>query len=401
MIIMKYIKKIIFAFLVCLFLLPNSLAKEDKNLTLHLFYKDGCPHCKNEKEYLKTIEKEFPDLEIKMYEVSKNEENLALMQKVLNENNLTYAGVPFTVIGDTTFTGYNDDIGFKIKCAIKYYFENDYNDIFNITLGLEEERVLEKTFNSNSCMFNLPLLGEVNPKKVSLPLISIVIGLVDGFNPCAMWVLLFLISMLMGMKDKKKMWTIGLTFLITSALIYLMFMMVWINLTSLVFKADLFRYLIVLVALIGGFINLKSFYKEIKKKDVGCTVTNKEERKKITDKIKKIVNEKSFVLSIIGVILLAISVNIIELACSAGLPVIFSQILSLNNLNGLETTLYVGLYILFFLIDDLMVFIIAMTTLKLTGLSNKYAKYSHLIGGIIMVIIGILLFVNPGLLTFG
>ena len=98
--------------------------------------------------------------------------------------------------------------------------------------------------------------------------------------------------------------------------------------------------------------------------------------------------------------LLAISLNIVELACSAGLPTIFIEILSLNNLSNFEYALYMTLYILMFMIDDIVIFIIAMTTLKITGISNKYTKYSHLVGGIIMIIIAILMAFKTDWLMF-
>ena len=120
-----------------------------------------------------------------------------------------------------------------------------------------------------------------------------------------------------------------------------------------------------------------------------------EKRKKTLSQIKRITSESRFLLAILGVMLLAISVNIVELACSAGLPLVFTQVLALNNLTAFEYGTYIFFYILFFLIDDLFVFFIAMVTMKVTGISNKYAKYSHLIGGIIMVLIGILLFFKP------
>ena len=122
--------------------------------------------------------------------------------------------------------------------------------------------------------------------------------------------------------------------------------------------------------------------------------------KKIFSKIKEFTHEKNFFLALIGVIGLAISVNLVELACSAGLPLIFTQILAINTLNPLQYWFYIFLYILFFLIDDIVVFTIAMVSLKMTGISTKYNKYSHLIGGIIMVIIGILLIFKPGILMF-
>ena len=117
-------------------------------------------------------------------------------------------------------------------------------------------------------------------------------------------------------------------------------------------------------------------------------------------KITKITNEKSFILAILGIILLAASVNIIEMMCSIGLPIIFTQVLAMNNLSVGSYAFYMFLYILFFLIDDIVVFVIAMTTLKVTGISTKYNKLSHLIGGVIMLLIGILMILKPEWLMF-
>ena len=117
-------------------------------------------------------------------------------------------------------------------------------------------------------------------------------------------------------------------------------------------------------------------------------------------KIKKITSEKKFILAIFGIIALAISVNLVELACSAGLPLIFTQILALNDLSTFEYVIYMLIYILFFLIDDIVVFVIAMLTLNIKGISSKYGKYSHLIGGIIMILIGILMIFKPEWLMF-
>ena len=141
-------------------------------------------------------------------------------------------------------------------------------------------------------------------------------------------------------------------------------------------------------------------FKKSLKSNTGCQVTDKKKKKKIMDRIKDIVSEKHFVISIIGIMLLAISVNLVELACSAGLPAMFIEILSLNNLSKLEYSLYMLIYMLMFMIDDIVVFIIAMTSLKLTGISNKYTKYSHLVGGIIMILIGILMIFKQDWLMF-
>ena len=132
----------------------------------------------------------------------------------------------------------------------------------------------------------------------------------------------------------------------------------------------------------------------------GCEVVNNDSRKKIINRIKKFTSEKSLILAIIGVIGLAISVNFIEFACSAGWPVIFTNILEMNELSGIENFIYILIYIIFFLIDDIIIFTIAMFTFNIKAISNKYSKYSHLIGGILMLIIGLLMIFAPNILMF-
>ena len=247
--------------------------------------------------------------------------------------------------------------------------------------------------------YNVSILGNFNAKTVSLPILSIVLGLVDGFNPCAMWILVFLILMLIEMKDRKKMWILGSAFLLTSALIYLIFMVSWLNVAMVLAGIKIVRMAIGIFALVFGIVNIYRFFKLLHD-DVGCDVTDFKKRNKIMESIKKIVSEKSFGLALIGIIVLAAGVNLLELLCSLGIPVVFTQVLALNNLNVVQYMIYILLYLIFFMIDDFIVFIIAMTTLKVTGISNKYTKYSHLIGGIFMALLGVLMLFKPAWIMF-
>ena len=181
--------------------------------------------------------------------------------------------------------------------------------------------------------------------------------------------------------------------------VYLAFMLAWLNLAVFIRKLFFVRLLIAFIAFIVGFINLNKFYQSTKKDD-GCDVVDSKKRKKIMNKIMSIMNEKRFIIALGGIMLLAVSVNIIEMMCSIGLPLIFTQILSMNNLSIGSYALYMFIYILFFLIDDIVIFAIAMITFKVTGISTKYNKYSHLIGGIIMLVVGILLLFKPEWLMF-
>lgn len=404
---MKKIVKLIFIIISTIFISTNVNAKETDNLTLYVFKGDGCPHCKAEMDYLDTIKDKYTNLEIKEYEVWYDDDNASLLTKVESYFNIKRSGVPTTIIGNTVIQGYQNEssTGKKIERAINFYEENDYKDIVKeIKDGIatkntkkpdkfqEEETKLDKETSVKA-----PIVGNVNLKDVSLLTSAVILGLIDGFNPCAMWILLFLISALIGMKDRKRMWTLGLTFLITSGLVYMLIMLSWISIAVKITTVVWIRNIIAIIALIGAILNLKSF---IKSKNSGCEIVDSKKRKNIFSKIKKFTSEKSFILAFFGIIGLAISVNLVELACSAGLPLIFTELLAINNVSGFIKFIYIGIYIIFFLIDDIIVFTISMYTMKATGISTKYGKYSHLIGGLIMLLIGLLLIIKPEWLMF-
>ncbi len=398
-------KKIIRLCLLLVILLCPLMVKAENKVTLYLFHGDGCPHCASEIEYLNKIESKYENLEIVKYEVWYNEENSSLLQDVYNAYGITRNGVPTTVIGNTLIQGYGDGTGPKIERAIKYYLENDYIDqverIKNnefVKEDLKDGFDKEEKKLDDEMTIKIPLLGKVNLKSVSLISSAVVIGLVDGFNPCAMWILLFLISVLIGMKNKKRMWALGLTFLVTSALVYMLIMLSWISIAVKITTVIWVRNIIAVIALVGSIINIRSYIKS--RKNGGCEVVDDKKRKNIFSKIRKFTSEKSFILALIGVIGLAVSVNLVELACSAGLPLVFTELLALNNVSDSMKLFYTFIYIVFFLLDDLIVFFIAMFTMKITGISTKYNKYSHLIGGIIMLLIGVLLIFKPEWLMF-
>lgn len=392
-------------FLITLFIfLPITVSAETNEIDIHLFYSSTCPHCSDEKEFLNELVKNDPSIKVHLYQVNGNEENSALLDKVQQLIKGESPYVPYTVIGSKYRVGFNKSTELEIENIIKSYKNEGYVDIVGgiIDGSITEENIDEYLGKADVEVdddVEVPLLGKVDPKDVSLPLLAIVIGFVDGFNPCAMWILIFLISMLLGMKDRKRMWYLGSLFIFASASVYLLFMLAWLKIVIQVSSIKWVQIIIAIVALIGSFINIRSYLKE-RKKDSGCQVVDDKKRKKIIGSIKKFTREKSLLLASIGIVLLAISVNIVELACSAGLPVLFTNILAINEVNATMSNLYILIYILFFMLDDLIIFIIAMVTLQVTGVTTKYTKYTHLIGGLIMLLIGLLLIFKPEWIMF-
>ena len=392
--------------IIALFFCPFFVSAKENKITMYLFHGNGCPHCADEIKYISSFEKKYKNLKIVKYEVWYNSENATLFKQVQEAYSASRTGVPTTVIGDTMLIGFGESTGNKIERAIEYYSTHDYIDqVKRIKKGTfnEEEFHPDNDFMNSEKDLNddltvdAPIFGKVNLQNVSLSTASVIIGFIDGFNPCAMWVLLFLISVLLGMKNRKRMWILGLTFLLTSALVYMLIMLSWIEIAVKITTIIWIRNGIAVIALAGGLWNLRSFFKT---QDSGCEVVDDKKRKSILKRIRKFTSEKSFILALLGVMGLAISVNLVELACSAGLPLVFSELLALNHVSSTMKFMYTLLYILFFLIDDIIVFMIAMITMKVTGISTKYNKYSHLLGGIVMLGIGILLLVKPEWLMF-
>ena len=403
------------------FFIFSPKAQAEERINLYFFYGNGCPHCVKEEKFLDRLEKENNAVNIFRYEVWNNRDNAALLARIGKELNLEIKGVPLLIVGEETIVGYYNDAvtGKRINEIISNYLIEGCTDPVAEIMGESsniDECVHGCDEGDEECLHNcgcsadteiknkapssivLPFLGEVDIKNVSLPLFTFLIAATDGFNPCAMWILLFLISLLIGMKDKRRMWILGSAFIITSGAVYFLFLSAWLNLFLFLGFVFWIRVLVGVVALASGSWHL---YDAWKNRDGGCHVTSSEKRQRVFARIKKITLEEKFYLAFLGIILLAVAVNLVELVCSAGLPAVYTQVLALSNLPTWQHYGYLLFYVLIFMLDDLLVFFVAMATLQMKALSSHFTRWSGLVGGIIMLLIGLLLLFKPGWLMFG
>lgn len=422
---MKVIVRVTFFLLLLVFLTTKPIFAQENNVNLYIFYSMTCPHCERELDFLEKIGDEYPNLNVVKFNVSDNKDNILLFQQIGNELKLESAAIPMTFIGNDYFLGYYDDevTGSEIISLINKYQEIGDPDPLGKFINQEkitptEIPIVESTETSpienNNISddfagenedwkadlpdtISLPLLGSIETKNLSLPTLTFVIALLDGFNPCAMWVLLFLISLLLGMKDRVRMWTLGSTFIVASSFVYFLFLAAWLNLFLFLGFIQWVRILVGLLALILGTYQLRDY---IKNRSGACDVVNNESRKKWFDKLREVTQSKQFIFALIGIIILAFAVNLIELVCSAGLPAIYTHVLSLTPMPKWQYYLYLLFYVFIFMVDDLFVFVIAMTTLKAVGIESKYARFSRLFGGIIIFILGLLLIFKPEFIMF-
>jgi len=283
----------------------------------------------------------------------------------------------------------------------QFYKENGIPLFSSHMIDLSEESLEEQMGvgeNEQIAEIDLPLFGKVKLKEVSLPILTIMIGFLDGFNPCAMWVLIFLISLLLGMNDRRRMWILGSVFILTSGFVYFLFMTAWLNFFIFLGLVNWIRIAIAALAVFVAIHYLRDF---VKNKDGACQVDLGSNKQKIFARLKEVVYRKSLIWSLLGIVLLAFSVNLLELVCSAGLPAVYTKVLSMSDLNTAQYYFYLLIYIVLFMLDDMAVFAITMISMKRVALNTKYARYSHLIGGIVMLIIGLLMFFKPEWIMFG
>lgn len=388
------------AFLLLFFLSEPVLAQEERVVNIYFFWARGCPHCAREKAFLESLKEKYDNIEIKSFEIGVREENIKLLKEVGEKLQVDVSGVPFTVIGKYHFTGFYDgqSTGKAIEEAVLCNMRGGCEDWIAPLITPSGPQVLGGKTQAIPERITLPFVGTLETKALSLPILTIIIGLLDGFNPCAMWVLFFLISLLLGMQDRKKMWILGMTFIFASGFAYFLFLSAWLNFFLFLGFVLWIRTIIGLVALGSGSYNLREYFIN---KQASCKVIAGSRKKQVSERLEKITKEKKFILSLIGIIILAFGVNLVELVCSAGLPAIYTQILSLIQMPVWQYYLYLSLYIFFFMLDDLGVFAVAMMTLKAVGIQNKYARFSHLVGGILISIIGLLLLFKPEVLMFG
>ncbi len=421
-------------------------------VNLYLFWQVGCPHCAAEEEFLMELLKKYP-MNIYKFEIRNSNENRSLwfeMCKVYGEKPI---GTPTLFIGEKSFVGFskaNDLYAKEIESQIKNCVEKGCYDkgsylrkelnIKPTYSSVEKEEKNEEVFSigeeeeSGSCegedicapeesegkegvgdnketdenLLNnktliIPVLGKVRVDKISLPLLTVVIAGLDGFNPCAMWVLSFLLTLLIYSRSRKKMLIIGLTFVITSGVIYFLFMTAWLNLFLLIGYVNLLRILIGFVALFMGVVNVKDAFWF--KKGISLTIPDSV-KPKLFKRMRTVIKEAKEsegmpLTAIIGTIILAVTANLIELACTAGFPAIYTRILTLKQLPIIQYYLYLVLYNMIYVIPLLIIVIVFALTLGAHKFGEKQGRVLKFIGGVLMLVLGFLLIYKPEVLMFG
>jgi cytochrome c biogenesis protein CcdA len=408
---MSFLKRIFLLvsfFILSAFLLSSpaiTKAQEAGKTEVAVFVRQGCAHCQKEETFLKKLSVENNSIAVRFYRLE-NQEDRKVWEKLTSKLQISKV-TPITVVGNKYLIGYDNEknTGVDIKNLILEMQKSKI--ITDLNQSLREAGEKRSTClgdDSIPCSINpktsysvtLPILGKIDANKYPLFILSAILGLFDGFNPCAMWVLITFLIILIEVGNRKKMFIFAGIFILAEAIMYSLILTVWFKTWDFVKMDNIITPIVGLVAIVGGIF----FLKEWRKKELECKVTDLKQRAKTREKIQQLVANKFTLLSFLGILGIAFSVNIIEFACSIGIPQAFTKIVEINQPHPLQVFLMIAIYIFFYMIDDLIVFGFALWGADRFGLTTKYSKLSNLIGGIVMLVLGIVLIFKPELLLF-
>ncbi|MFH0833813.1 MAG: glutaredoxin [Patescibacteria group bacterium] len=400
------LKKIFLLFASFFLLAPLALAVE--KTPVNVFVRENCSHCEAEEKFFTELTKTRDDFAVSYHDIgdATHREHFGQLTTLENIPKVT----PITLVGNTIVQGFGsaDSTGariIEILDASKGKQTLDFEQFIAAGGSGKVETVEGGTCDdtgevcevpTEKLIVDVPFVGAVDVTKYSLPTLSVILGFVDGFNPCAMWVLVTFLIVLLQLGDRRKMFQVAGLFILAEAIMYYLILNVWFKTWDFV-GFDKYVTPIVGIVSIGGAI---FFLYEGIFTDGTCQVTNLEQRAKIHSKIKNLVMQPLTWITAVGVLLLAFSVNIIEFACSIGIPQAFTKIIQINNLSFLKEQGLMAIYIFFYMIDDLIVFAIALAGIDKLGVTHKYSRISNIIGGILMLILGGLLIFAPNFLKF-
>ena len=365
----------------------QSTSVSGNTVTVYYFWGEGCPHCAEAKPFLERLSSGHPELEIRSYEIFKNKENLDLFSRMSKSLGMEAKGVPAFFIGDAMFTGFSDEIARDIRERVAFCLTHGCKDPFTTTGPAVPQQPGTVT---------LPFLGEVSPTSFSLPVLTVVIAGLDSFNPCAFFVLFFLLSLLIHTHSRKKMALIGGTFVFFSGLVYFLFMAAWLNIFLVVGNLSAVTVIAGAIALFIAILNIKDFFFFHK----GLSLLIPEKAKPtLFARVRNLLKASSPFALLSGTAVLAVVANSYEIICTAGFPMVFTRMLTLHPLSREEHYTYLAFYNIIYVIPLAVIVTIAVITLGSRKLTVWQGRVLKLVSGLMMLCLALVLLINPALLN--
>lgn len=363
---------------------------EPQQVIVHFFSGAGCPHCEEERPFLARLGAARPGVVISEREVWHNEENGRLFRALMGAAKVKQAGVPATIVGNRLFLGFSESTRKGIEDAVDACLRSSCPDAVGLLaargMGLQEER---------TAVF-APFAGELDPARLSLPVFTVIIAVLDSFNPCAFFVLLFLLSLLIHTRARARMLMIGGVFVLASSLVYFLFMAAWLTVFMVIGRLQAITAGAGLVAAAAGALNVKDFFFF----KTGPTLSIPEAAKpKLFGRMRRLLASSSPAAMLGGAAVLALAANAYELLCTAGFPMIYTRVLTLRGFSPGVYYSYLALYAVVYALPLAVIVVVMTATLGANKMTEWQGRRLKLLSGMMMISLGAVLAFKPELLN--
>jgi len=356
---------------------------------IEVFVGEGCPHCDAVKAFVGELARERPELRVVVVDVRRDPGALDRLHELSRGAGIAQPGVPTLRIGTELIVGFDTPTttGAQIRSALDHARLRPATAA-SAVCGVDDETACKAAPQDS---VEIPLIGrQISVELVGLPLFTIVIGLLDGFNPCSMWVLILMVSMLATLGDRRRMLAIAGTFVAIEGIAYFAFMAAWLNLFLLVGISRISEIAIGLVAILAGAIHLKDFVALGRGISLSIPAAAKPG---IYARLRAILRAQHLWPALVGTVVLAVLVQIVELLCTSGFPALYTRVLTLHQLDRPAYYGYLLLYNLMYMLDDIVVLAVGVVTLSQRRLQEKEGRLLKLVAGLVMLGLGIYLLV--------
>jgi cytochrome c biogenesis protein CcdA/glutaredoxin len=357
----------------------------DDTVRLVLFHGEGCPHCAAEREFLTDLQQREPRLQVQEYEVWYDEANRALLAEQAQRLGFEPVGVPVTIIGDRYWVGFSDAIAAQIEDEVAA-------GLAGADAGSGGDQPA-----SDAVLVDVPLVGMVELTSASLLVSTLVVGFVDGVNPCSLWALSVLLAIVLHSGSRRRVLAVGTTFLAVTAGMYALYMLGMYSAQAYVGDLGWVRVAVAVVAVVFGVLHLKDFTALHR----GVSLSIPDARKPgLYARMRAVsASDTSLPAALAGTTLLAIGVSLLETPCTAGLPLLWTSLLAARDVPAGEAAALFAVYLLVFLVDELLVLTAAVVSMRALKLQERHGRLLKLVSGVLMLTLAVTMLLAPQALT--
>lgn len=378
-----------------------------ESLAVYFFYAHGCSYCEKARKFLIDLEQKYPQIQIMDYEIYLNAENRLTYERFINLIDSEPQGLPTIIIGKRIWAGFQAFYEEQIDAEIQICLQNGCENAGE-PLGLIPEMSCQQKSQTTSIspedhmidtalVMDTMVFGKVNLYSASLLVSTLMISFVDGFNPCSLWILSVLLSLSLFSHSRKKTLLIGGFYLCITAVVYALFIMGMFSIISYLDYLKPIQIFVSLIAALFGLLNLKDYF--FFKKGISLTISD-QQKPEIFQKMRRVIFSSESVSALIfGTATLAVGVSLVEFSCTAGFPIVWSNLLAQKSVNHFTFFVLLLIYMFVYLLDEMVLFSTVLITMRASKIEEKHGRLLKLVSGCVMLLLAGTMLIKPDLLN--